>query len=324
MDPICYRPRRLGHVNFFVHDLWQTMDFYKSVLGFDENARETSSGSGFMSNGNTHHDVGVGAIERFRTYLEAKKVPRMPNHMDRPGLYHFGWEMESEKTLVDAYKRALALGENPRVTDAATGRSNYTMDPDGYSHQFYVDTEKDWRKVYIGGETVLHFNPPWDPLAAEPSTERNFVENPTISRNEFAPVHQQRVTHGTMIVADIAASEKFYTEVCGFDPVTRTKDGCAIKFGSTASDHVATIVQTGEEACMHHASFLLHDEDTVDATVEALERLRIPIERVGQYDHKQSLYLRDPNGLLLEFYKPSGNTLDWSTLGLDRETIWQL
>lgn len=324
MTAIRYRPRRLGHVNFFVHDLWQSMDFYKSVLGFDENARETSSGSGFMSNGNTHHDVGVGAIERFREYLEGKKVPRMPNHMDKPGLYHFGWEMETEKELVDAYKRALALGENPRVTDAATGRSNYMMDPDGFSHQFYVDTEKDWRKVYIGGETVLHFNPPWDPLAGEPSEARNFIENPPISRNAFAPVHQQRVTHGTMIVADMAVSEKFYTEVCGFDVVDRSADGRAVRLGSSASDHVATLVCNGEAPRMHRASFLLHDQDDVATTVEALAKLRIPVERTAAYDHKEALFLRDPNGLLLEFYKPTGAPPDWSALKLDEETIWQL
>ncbi|WP_439486418.1 VOC family protein [Blastomonas fulva] len=324
MEAIRYRPRRLGHVNFFVNDLWQTMDFYKSVLGFDESARETSSGSGFLSNGNTHHDVGVGAIDRFRTYLESRNVPRLPNHMDTAGLYHFGWEMDNESELVDAYKRALASGENPRVTDAATGRSNYVMDPDGFSHQFYVDTETDWRKVYIGGETLLHFNPPWDPLYGEPSQARRYVEHPLITRNQFAPVHQQRVTHGTMVVADIFQSEKFYTQVCGFDVVGRTADGKAVRFGSTASDHVITILCTGEAPRIHHASFLLHADDTVAVTAAALERLRIPVERVLYLDHKHAIFLRDPNGLLLEFYSLTGEHPDWTQLEIRDETIWQL
>jgi catechol 2,3-dioxygenase len=322
VQDIRYRPRRLGHVNMFVTDLWRSMDFYKSICGLDENARETSSGSGFLSNGNTHHDVGLCAIERFKRYLSNKGITRLPNHMDQPGLYHFGWEMGSEKHLVDAYRRALAAGLTPRVTDAATGRSNYLMDPDGFSHQFYADTEIDWRKVYIGGETILHSNPPWDPLATEPSAEPKFVERPRISRNPLSPIHQQRVTHGTMIVADIDASRRFYADICGFDIVGASRDGKAIQFASDASDRVVTIVETGEAPRMHHASFLLDPADDPAATVETLKRLEIDVVAHRREGHKESIFLRDPDGLLLEFYQPRDGRLDWEKSTVDADLPW--
>ena len=53
-----FQPRRLAHVNLYVADLERSMDFYTRVIGIEEVYRTPLGGGGFVSNGNTHHDVG--------------------------------------------------------------------------------------------------------------------------------------------------------------------------------------------------------------------------------------------------------------------------
>lgn len=303
-----YRPRRLGHINLFVSDFRRSMDFYKSVCGFEETARETSSGSGFLSNGNTHHDIGISDLPLFTAYIKTRGLKKLPNHMDRPGLYHFGWEMETEADLVAAYKRALALGLSPRVTDAGTGRSNYMIDPDGYSHQFYVDTKKDWRSVYVGGETILHSNPPWDPLAGEPSRERLYWEAPEIKRVSTAPLHPMRVTHGMMTTNDMPAALRYYSSIGGFDIVHRSKDDAVIYLRGSAARYDVILCWAGEQAHpgLHHAAFEVWPQDDLAAAASQLTRMKVPPAGLYDLPHKESLFIRDPDGLLLEFYKPRG------------------
>jgi catechol 2,3-dioxygenase len=302
---IRYRPRRLGHVNLFVSDFRRSMDFYKAVCGFEETARETTNGGGFLSNGNTHHDIGISDIAGYARYMQGKPNMGPPERGAKPGLNHFGWEMETEADLVAAYKRAMKAGLNPRVTDAGTGRSNYLFDPDGTQHQFYVDKIKNWRSVYIGGETVLHGNPPWHPLAGEPSTERNFDEHPTIRRVEHAPLHPIRVTHATMIPKDFEAALAWYVEIAGFAVQHKTPRGDCVYLGGSASPCDVILLRNATlPSVMHHASFVMAPDEDLDAAAAILTRIRIDIVARIDAPHKRSLFIRDPDGLLLEFYVP--------------------
>ena len=51
-------PRRLTHANLFVADMERSMDFYMSVIGLDESYRRVNLRAGFLTNGNSHHDIG--------------------------------------------------------------------------------------------------------------------------------------------------------------------------------------------------------------------------------------------------------------------------
>ena len=105
-----FGPRRLGHVNLFVEDLERSLQFYEGVCGIEEVAREPGIGAGFLSNGNTHHDVGLIEVS------EGTAVRGRGGHLQIPadrgkraGLNHLGWELENEAELVAAYRRAQAL-----------------------------------------------------------------------------------------------------------------------------------------------------------------------------------------------------------------------
>ena len=52
-----FAPRRLAHANIFVGNLERSMSFYNKVCGIEEGRRETGIRAGFLSNGNTHHDI---------------------------------------------------------------------------------------------------------------------------------------------------------------------------------------------------------------------------------------------------------------------------
>ena len=70
------RPRRLTHANLFVADMERSMDFYRSVIGLDESYRRTNLRAGFLTNGNSHHDIAV--MEYGRLYA-GKRDRRGPS-----------------------------------------------------------------------------------------------------------------------------------------------------------------------------------------------------------------------------------------------------
>ena len=92
---VAFKPRRLGHVNLTVSDLQRSMEFYNQVLGIEQVRWEPDINAGFLSNGNTHHDVAL---------IEAGVLEK------EPVLNHLGWELENQVEQVGAYERALQAG----------------------------------------------------------------------------------------------------------------------------------------------------------------------------------------------------------------------
>ena len=301
--PVRYRPRRVGHVNFFINDLDQSVAFYTQVCGFEITALEPNIGAGFFSNGNTHHDIGVVEV---KNYAELAKS-RHGETAERgyvAGLNHFGWEMANEKDLVDAHFRAIDAGIEPRVTDQGTSRSNYVFDMDLMLHQFYADQIKDWRTVFTGGPTELHSNPPWTPGESEPSTDPRYELDPEIRRVAEAPLHPIKVTHGCIVTDDLAALRSFYERTGGFDPVYETPDGGLVYLQGLASHHDMILAQSGDGVAVgfHHAAFELPTDEDIDAAAEELGARGVEVIRSCDLPHKRSLFIVDPDGTRLEFF----------------------
>src|SRR5207249_3510820 len=130
--PARFRPRRLGHANLFVSDLERSMRFYIDVCGLEEAFREPGIGAGFVSCGNTHHDVGVIQVseEALLGKDQQQLVPK--NFGKRPGLFHLGFEMENEAELVSAYQRAIDSRVKIMMTvDHGLARSVFAFDVEG-------------------------------------------------------------------------------------------------------------------------------------------------------------------------------------------------
>jgi len=183
-----FRPRRLGHANLFVSDLDRSMRFYNAVCGLEEVRREPAIRIGFLSNGNTHHDVGLVQSST------ARRVGRDGFVMSRgdrraTGLNHLGFEMENEAELVEAYRRATACGvEIERTVDHLISRSVYLPDPEGNVLEFYADVTKDWRSIFCPEREDL-VTGVWTPGDPAPSTEPKYWPSVEVRRVESAIFH---------------------------------------------------------------------------------------------------------------------------------------
>lgn len=301
-----YRPRRVGHVNLFVSSMRKTCDFLHDVCGFELTGVMSDIGSAFYSNGNTHHDIGFIEVAGYNK-VKAKNPALAAQAVNRgslPGFNHFGWEMASEKALVDAYNRAVAIGMKPRITNNGTAYSNYIVDDDGFQHQFYADNVLDWRTVYTGGEAQLHREATWVPGETPPSDELMVNENPEIRRVEGAAIHPARVTHAVIGVRNLERSAEFYREVAGLEYAHYdfANKIAYLRGGNSHYDVVLTQARNEREVGYHHASFELVEGEDVGQTVERLKARNIPIYADLDLPHKRSVIIQDEDGMLYEFY----------------------
>jgi catechol 2,3-dioxygenase len=119
-----------------------------------------------------------------------------------------------------------------------------------------------------------------------------------------------RLGHAVLKVRCLARSAAFYRAVLGLKEVARHgEDMVFLSFGE--SHHDLALLELGEAAAqaaagavgMHHLAFKVGDGlDALRAWRDRLQGLGVAI--LGQSDHRvsQSLYLRDPDGLLVELY----------------------
>ncbi|MFB6818650.1 VOC family protein [Streptomyces sp. NPDC056347] len=121
----------------------------------------------------------------------------------------------------------------------------------------------------------------------------------------------QRLDHTVLTVNDIDATVDFYSRVLGMEVVTFSmlvNDRKALRFGDTKIN----LHEVGKEIAPHaenpgpgteHLCFIVSDPiDEVIAHLEA-ENAVIesgPVERIGVLGPINSVYIRDPDGNLLE------------------------
>src|SRR5690348_13796323 len=99
---VSFAPRRLGHANLFVGDLDRSMAFYNGICGLEEVRREPGISAGFLTNGNSHHDIGLMQTMAAARVGREGHVQVPEGRGTRPGLNHFGWEMKNEASLIAA------------------------------------------------------------------------------------------------------------------------------------------------------------------------------------------------------------------------------
>ena len=314
---ISFPTRRIGHANLFISELEPSLDFYMKICGFEQTARESHVGAGFLSNGNTNHDIGIVVV---RNHEISRHVLReRPGRGEAPGLNHFGWELACEADLVGGYKRALDEGKELQHIDMGTGRSVFVFDDDGVQHQFYSSQTRNWREVYTGGEVELHANPPWDPLAQESSTEETYDLSTDIRRVEQAPLHPMRITHNVMVSSGLESSTRFYTDVAGLEVVREIEGGAGLYLAGSAARHDLILLAADDdlEPGLHHCAFEVWPDDDLDQAAEDLEKLGVPVARALELPYKKSLFVEDPDGTRLEFYQHRGDPNPRGLAGLE-------
>ena len=308
-ETVRFGPRRLGHVNLFVENLERSMQFYEGVCGIEEVAREPGIGAGFLSNGNTHHDVGLIQISDGTAKRGRDGHLQIPAERGkRAGLNHLGWELENEVELVAAYRRAEALGlPLHRLADHQISHSVYLFDPDGHLHEFYADAMKDWRSFFKGEMDLITGE--WTPDNPPASSEAKYDPNPEIQRVDPALVHSVRTSHAVFLTSDLTRLQRFYTGVAGLEVVFSSGDGgCVCLRGSSTRGGLDVAIITSDDGPgLHHFAFEVGDADELDAAEQALQDAGLLVERRVGNDVKDSVFLRDPDGLRVEFFLRHGH-----------------
>ena len=301
---VMFSPRRLGHANLFVGDLERSSEFYTNVCGLSEVFREPPIKAIFLSNGSSHHDVALIEVSRkARKAGDGSSLISEKRGM-RPGLNHFGWEMENEAVLLEAYERALESGlPIHRTADHQVSHSVYLFDPEGNYHEFYADAAKDWREVWQHGNTEV-LTVKWTPDNAERSTDPRYAINPDLVPQPGAIIPSRQVGYGVIVAEDYEGLVNFYKDVAGLEVAHSADDGSYTVFTGPLGRRDLAIVPLTESRIpgMHHVGFELQSEAELEAAESAVRARGIEPEVSIDSPTKRSFFLLDPDGIRLEFY----------------------
>ena len=301
-DTMGYRPRRLGHANLWVSDIERSIRFYESVLGIELVRRERPLLMGFHSNGNSHHDVGMIEISRGKDRYGRDGMVQIPKTRGTAvGLNHLGWEMTSQRELVDAYKRTRPLFDVDLWTvDHIVAHSVYVPDPDGNMHEFYADALDDWRTVF-NLDVEDEVTAAWDPLDAAPSDARRYPVDPPVREVADAPLHPIRIACATLGTRDVDRMVGFFVEIAGL--TLHSKENEVARLGGSAGGEDLRIVEVPEGAAtgLRSFSFVLPADCDIVGVARTLGESGVDAA-LSQYPEGPLLAVTDPDGFRAEFF----------------------
>jgi catechol 2,3-dioxygenase len=302
-----FRPRRIGHVNFWVNGVADVAEFYRDIVGFDEAYRRESIRAIFMTNGNTYHDV---------AFMDLSS-PRGAGHV--PGLHHFSLELENEKDLVDGYFASQKAGFSFDYTISAdVTNSAYGNDPDGNRFEVYADVVADWRAARSGQVTTG--GRPWTPGAVEPVTASHYPVNPEITRLPNSVFQPKRVSHAVLVTRDHAAMVRHYIDVVGLRVIAGDRDGSFVILGGTVGEETLALFRGhgSRPPGLHHFGIELASESDLERGEAALRKRGLqPLFEI-RHATRRSLYVGDPAGQKIQFYvNLEGGPQDWTALPED-------
>jgi catechol 2,3-dioxygenase len=300
---VYFQPRRLGHVNLWVSDIDKSERFYNEVCGLTVEFTEPGLVATFLGTGHTPHDLGMIEKTDGKPRYGRDGLLQLPPGIGlAAGLNHLAWELENEAALVRAFKALKSRSIATDMTvDHQVAHSVYMSDPDKNVVEFYCDTVRDWRKVLRG--TMDLITSEWDPLTAEGFTEGRYETNPEIRIVDKAPVHPQRITHAVLESANVPRLVEFYTSVGGLRVVDVLLGGDVVLLGAALSTYrFSLVICKGHTAGYHHAAFELSGESALDSAESAVTAAGIPIAARTDLPWKRSFFLKDPDGMLSEYY----------------------
>jgi catechol 2,3-dioxygenase len=298
-----FAPRRLGHVNLWTGDLAEGQKFYNEICGLAVEFTEPGLAASFLGTGNTPHDVGlIQKTDGLPRYGRDGHMVLPPGIGYSAGLNHIAWELENEADLVRAFRQLQSRDVQVDMTvDHQIAHSVYLRDPDGNSVEFYCDTVQNWRTVLHGDmDLITSF---WDPLTAQGFTEGRYEEHPPTRAESSAPIHPWRLTHVVLETASIDAMENFYTKIGGLKGAGNALDGDVRLFGGSHTSYPFNLALCAADAPQFsHAAFELRTEQELERSRRRLLELNVSIAADVDTPWKRAIFLRDSDGLALEFY----------------------
>ena len=266
----------LGTVHLAVQDLGRAVRFYTQAIGLavlDEQGSRVSLGSG-------DHPV-----------LALEEEPGASRRSGTAGLYHLALLLPSRPALARALERLLrAHTPLEGFADHLVSEAIYLSDPEGNGIELYCDRPREsWREP-DGRLRMGTYDLDPDALLAE--LER--VGPPEAERLALGHVHLE--------VSDLAASDRFYVGVLGFELMMHLGHSASFVSAGGYHHHIGYNTWTGHLARapqrgvlgLSRFSVLLPDTAALAAARESVERSGISCEQ-----DSGALLLHDPSGIRL-------------------------
>ena len=190
----------VSHVQLKVSNLERSIDYYKSIIGFDV-LEQTQTSAVLTFDGST-------------SLLSLEEVPNaLPLRRGQAGLYHFALLLPTRKDLGNFIQNIIKQNVRVGAGDHHVSEAFYLNDPDGNGIEVYSDRpEQEWiwqedGKVYMTTEQV-----DVQSVLRDADGTWSGLPNGTV------------MGHIHLSVANLAESEKFYTQALGYEIVTRYGD----------------------------------------------------------------------------------------------------
>jgi catechol 2,3-dioxygenase-like lactoylglutathione lyase family enzyme len=128
-------------------------------------------------------------------------------------------------------------------------------------------------------------------------------ENVTVVRD--AVFHPRRTARAILVAKDYEAMKRFFLDVAGMTPVNDIGSKDYILFQGTSEKdgwHLALFAPRYHlTPGMHHVIFEMPDENKLREAEEKARRAGIETEMIVDRADKRSVFVRDPDSLLMEF-----------------------
>ncbi len=273
MTNITMPPPRIGRVSLSVADLDRSVRFYEDAIGLALQQREGEIAQ-----------LGIGD----ETLLTLVGQPGAVPFNRATGLYHFAILLPSRAELGRTLRHLVKV-EAPisGFADHLVSEAIYLTDPDGHGIEIYRDRPREeWN--YTGGQIRMATDPIDFHGVLAAASER---PGHTMPEGTF-------VGHIHLQVANVAATERFYNQVIGFDVMTRFGPRATFMSANGYHHHLGGNTWAGEnlQPAPEEAARLLWYEIRLPDE-PALQTISQRLEASGQpYDRAhEGLWVEDPS-----------------------------
>jgi catechol 2,3-dioxygenase len=274
------RETHIGAVRLQVADLDRSLDYYRSVIGFEPLGRS----SGTLSLG----PPGGPSL----VHLEERRGVRPSPRRGRYGLYHFAILLPDRPSLGRFARHLFDAGIDAGMSDHLVSESFYLYDPDNLGIEVYADRPRNsW--PHHGGELLMAVDPldVGDVMAAGGAVPWTGAPAGTV------------LGHMHLHVGDLDEASAFYHEALGFDKMVWTFPSALFMAAGGYHHHLGTNTWSpGPHPSEDEAQLLEWELVVPGAGDKAAESLR----RAGhQVEESSSGWLvRDPWGTRLRITAP--------------------
>lgn len=277
MTTIAMPPPHIGHVALTVADLDRSIQFYENVIGLSLLGREDGAarmGAGEETVLRLHHQPGARPVQR------------------ATGLYHFAILVPSRLDLARTLYRLLQ-DDGPAIghSDHGVSEALYLGDPDGHGIEIYRDRPRDEWPMSNGRLAMvsdrLDLRGILNELAGGPPPSHRMAEGTFVGH-----IHLQ--------VAQIPATEQFYTGLLGLDLVQRYGPSATFMSANGYHHHVGANTWAGAglpPAPADAARLLWYEIRLPDAAAQEAVAARLAAAAYPFDRDSEGLWVTDPSGI---------------------------